>query len=335
MSVGKLIKLLLPNNIIRILKMYKLKIASFNCYKYDINTFIKYSNILYPFDNIDKLLGQIIAEYHVIEKGLTMPDMRYGFGKQTLVDLIYHCELYSSKYETKNEQFLYALSVIGEYEYVHKKNNYNLEKGIVSKINKILCQYDRYTKSSQKRQSKDDYFKHSESSFYDFSNSRHSVRNYSGVVDIERVKLAVKLAQNSPSACNRQPIRVYVLENKLILNLVLDIQNGNRGFGHLADKLIILTAELGVFLSLSERNDAYVNGGIYAMNLLYALHFYKIGACTLNWCSMPEQDKKLRKIIQIPDSEIVILLIACGEVPDEFKVASSHRNDYSKILKVI
>ena len=335
MKLNQLIKKLIPYFIINIINIYRIRKVSYLCYKYDINKFISYSNILYRWNNIDKLLGQIIAEYHVIEKGLTMQDMRLGFGKNILMDLINHCELYSTRYEAINEQFLYAIRVIKEYEYVHKINNYLLEKDVKDKITKILLQYDNVIKSDQINISKVEYFKYTESSFDDFSNSRHSVRSFSGIVDIEKIKLAIKLAQNSPSACNRQPNRVYILQNKNIINSVLATQSGNRGFGHQADKIIILTVELGVFLSLSERNDAYVNGGIYAMNLLYALHFYKIGACALNWCAMPEKDKELRKIIEIPESEIVILLIACGEVPDEFKLAASFRNDYTKILKVI
>ena len=125
------------------------------------------------------------------------------------------------------------------------------------------------------------------------------------------------------------------MHEKDLIEQVLKVQSGNRGFGHLANKLIVLTVESGAFLGLNERNDVFVNGGIYAMNLLYALHYYQIGACPLNWCSMPEQDLELRKICNILHSEAVIMLIACGGVPDKFKLVASHKDDSSNILKVI
>lgn len=164
--------------------------------------------------------------------------------------------------------------------------------------------------------------------------SRHSLRNFVGTIDLNDIKKAISIAQNAPSACNRQPSRAHIINDHSICEQILEVQTGNRGFGLLADKLIVLTSDLNVFLGPRERNDVYVNGGIYAMNLLYALHHCKIGACALNWCSTPEQDMQLRKIISIRPSETVILIIACGNVPANFKIARSPRNDISTVIKV-
>jgi len=319
-------------NWIRILRYKKM---CKTCYSYDASRFTHYSNSLKKWDNTEKLIGQIIAEYHVIEKGLAMPGMYLGFGQKTLKELILHCHLYADRFENENEQFLYALRVIAEYKYEHVKNDYVLEEDLFQSINDILSRFGEPIPSKQIEIGREDYFKFVQSSFKDFSNSRHSMRNFSGTIELDLIRKAISLAQNSPSACNRQPARVYVLQDKERIKQVLAIQTGNRGFGHLADKLIVLTAELGGYLSLRERNDVYINGGIYAMNLLYALHYYQIGACPLNWCSIPEQDLKLRRTYNILPSETVILIIACGGVPDNFKIVTSPRNDFSNILKIV
>jgi hypothetical protein len=54
----------------------------------------------------------------------------------------------------------------------------------------------------------------------------------------------------------------------------------------------VITAELGVFMNLDERNQAYTDGGMYAMNLLLALHHHQIAACPLNCSHSAAKDRK-------------------------------------------
>jgi len=335
MDYIKIIKTLVPGFLKRKLRKIRFLMLCKACYRYDAERYIKYSSAFYKLDSSDKLIGSIVAEYHIIEKGLTMPETRLGFGIEVMKTLIEHCNQYSSQIcENDNRQLLHAINVIAEYKILHDKNNYNLDEKLQQSISDILIKYGSQPYSRQISMTRDSYFKHSLSTFENFSNSRHSLRNFSGPVNLSDIKMALKLAQNAPSACNRQPSRVYIVQNKYLKKKILSIQTGNRGFGHLADTLIILTAELGGYLGLRERNDVYVNGGIYAMNLLYALHFYQIGACALNWCSMPDRDLEVRKICEIAPSENIILMIACGGVPDKFELAASPRNDFLNNLRM-
>lgn len=334
-SINRLIKSIFPASYIKFLRKIIFFKTVFDYYKYDAKRFIIHSNAINSLNNQEKLLGVIIAEYHVIEKGLTMPEFRPGFGLEKMRSLIFHCTLFSSGECCEiSGQFSHALKVITEYKKVHELLSYTLDKELLLSIDLLLSKFSNTLSSSQLFMRKDEYFKFKESSFLQFSQSRHSVRNFEGSIDISRYEKAVCLAQNAPSACNRQPTRVYLIQSKDIISKVLSLQSGNRGFGYLADKLIILSAEIGGYLHVHERNTAYIDGGIYAMNLLYALHFYEIGACTLNWSSTIENDRKIRKICEINESETIILLIACGNVPDQFKLALSHRNTSAEILNI-
>lgn len=334
MNSKALIKSLLPNRFLasarRLLITHKLKAF----YKYDAKRFALYSNVIIKNNNKEKLIGQIIAQYHSVEKGLTMPNGRFGFGKELVAELIKNCWAYIKTYGVDNDQLKHAVGVIGEYKNYHDSNGFVLNKSLSNDISALLTETN-IASTQQYSMTKERFFRHVNDSFDLFSSSRHSLRSFEGQVDLNLIKSAVQLAQNAPSACNRQQARVYVLQNKQLISHVLDLQTGNRGFGHLADKLIILTAELGGFHSLRERNDVYVNGGIFAMNLLYALHHQKIGACVLNWCVAPTQDLALRDICKIVLSETVIVLIACGGVPDKFMLANSPRTEINKIIKII
>ncbi len=328
-----LLKRIIPESI---LDKYRRNIVekTFDGYTtYDKNRFLKHSNIFSESTQL-RCIGKIVHIYHVIEKGLTMPSMRSGFGKGKMIQLIDKCLYYQEKFDANNDQFRHALGVIEEYKRVHKEINFSIDKELEGKINFLLEKVKNVPFVEQNRATKNSYFSSYNASFDKFSESRHSVRNYDGKIELTQINKAIQLAQNVPSACNRQPSRVHIVKNKELIAKVFDIQDGNRGFGHLADKVIIVTSDLSAYQGGNERNLAFVDGGMYAMNLLYSLHFNKIAACPLNWATTPSEDLKLRDVIAIPDSEVIILMIACGAAPNEFKLAASKRNDYKKIIKI-
>jgi len=297
---------------------------------YEKELFLKHSNILDQATQL-KCIGRIVQNYHVIEKGLTMPDMKHGFGEDRMMLLINDCLDYLRKYDSQNTQFLHAVGVVEEYKRIHSEINFQLKGVLHNRIDELLEKVKYIPHVEQINATKEAYFEMHAAPFDRFSESRRSVRHFEGKIEISQIHKAIKLAQNSPSACNRQPSRVHIIENRELIIKALGLQNGNRGFGHLADKLIVLTSDLSAYQVAEERNCVFVDGGIYAMNLLYALHFEKIAACSLNWCSSPDKDLEMRDIINIPDSEIIILLIACGNLPKKLKLAASKRNDYKKI----
>ncbi len=95
----------------------------------------------------------------------------------------------------------------------------------------------------------------------DFFWSRHSVRQFSDrPVDIDLLRAVVDMARKTPSVCNRQGPRVHIFDDA---EEALSHQPGNRGFGHLASKAVVVTADLQAFSGLGERHQAYVDGGMF------------------------------------------------------------------------
>ncbi|MCX7986265.1 MAG: nitroreductase family protein [Bacteroidales bacterium] len=334
MFIKSLLKKVLSYKLFYFLQKINFIRITYKAFKYDAKRYLKHSNAFFPFNTKGKLLGQIIAEYHAIEKGICMPERRIGFGQKLMSNLIDHCLLFVQNYGTNDENFIHAVKVIAEYDLLHKAYPDKLDSTLEKKIEKFLSNFP-YDASSQLQMTREEYLKYNNAPFDKFSQSRHSLRNFSGNVDENILFQAIQLAQTAPSSCNRQPSRVYIINEKEKIAQALALQNGNRGFGHLADKLLIITEDLNYFLSISERNEAYINGGMFSLNLLYALHFYGIGACPLNWCAEQENDMGLRKLCSIPENEIVILLIAIGGIPEKFMLASSPRVHTHTIIKKI
>lgn len=307
-------------------------------YYYDFIRYYRNANIDWNDTTPTRAIALIIMKYHVIEKGLTMPQRRLGFGKGILMSLVSDCESYISKYGSDDEQLLHAMEVIMEYRDLHHSHQYDLGKELSSSLENFRKAIPFVNRHEQRAVTRDQYFSFSQSSFSLFSNSRSSIRNYSAEnIPINTLLEVLNLARNTPSACNRQSWRSYVYLNKTDISEILKVQGGNRGFGHLVNKLIIVTGELGVFGGGNggERNQVYIDGGIYVMNALLALHHYKIGACVLNCSNTPDNDKRLRKLCKIKESEVFIAMIACGIPPEQFSIASSKRYDLQKTNTVI
>jgi len=328
-----LIKKFIPESLLRMRLEKQIRRELFQFYKEDAEQFYRYSSLLRK-DTQSKHIAGIILNYHVIEKGLTMPDMKPGFGKAKLKVLIDDCLSYRDLYDNTNVQLLHAVGVIAEYGRIHKEIGFTLDQDVTDRIAELLKHFSELPSAHQEHVTKTGYFADHAASFDRFSNSRHSVRNFAGELDMERVNLAIGLAQNTPSSCNRQTSHVHIVRDREAIKKILELQKGSRGFYHLVDKLLIVTADVSVYQSADERNCAYVDGGMYAMNLMYSLHFHKIATCALNWCKTPDEDRQLRKLVPIPENEVVVIFIACGDTPDDFQVAHSRRNQYQDIISL-
>ena len=135
--------------------------------------------------------------------------------------------------------------------------------------------------------------------------------------DIERVKKAITLAQQTPSACNRQGWRTIIIDDKDTIKKVLENQNGNEGFGQEFDKLLLVVTDLRYFNKNRELFQPYIDGGMYAQSVLYALHFEHIAACPLSASLKREQEEHIRSILRLPEAEVPILLIGIGNYPED------------------
>jgi nitroreductase len=303
-------------------------------YSHDFFRYIKYSGMVRGVGR-KCLIGKIIQGYHVIEKGLTMPQARLGFGVDRVEAVVNLCLLFKSKYGDGDVQVREAVAVVLEYKQFHLANSHELPVRLNQKIEMLEAQFVHATPSCQLDSDSQKYFEHVEESFPAFSNSRRSVRYYSDrSIPVDLITEVVDLARNTPSSCNRQGSRVHVFSDKEQIDRILAIQTGNRGFGHLVDKLFIITGDLAYNYNVYERNQVYVDGGMMAMNLLYALHYHKIVACPLN-CYLPfSKEKQLKKECGLSGSEVLVAMISCGFAPDAFKIAKSHRYGLDEIMKV-
>lgn len=301
--------------------------------RYDANRFIRCSG---KRDTEESLIGLITNDLHSIEKGFTMPDFRKGFGQKRLLEVLKLCKMYVEKYGVSNIQITEAARSVYDYKKCHENLHYSLPDNLKSSIDNFLSYFPGLeTDSIQFDMTKEEYFSKHSNDFEQFSYSRRSCRNFTDEpIDISVMKKAIRLAQNAPSACNRQSPRVYLVSNPIKVKEVLQYQGGNRGFGQTVNKLVVICGYLGNYHD-TERNCVYIDSGIFTMNMAYALHYYGIGCCILNWSVDKKRDKKLRNILSVRDGEVIVTILACGNVPDNFKLCRSEKKSLEGVLTEI
>lgn len=274
--------------------------------------FEKYSFVDCNCNDFVQFEASIIRLYHTIEKGLSYADYRAGFGKENVEKLLASLEQYSSKgWDTS--VFFYETAISCLYAYIQKNKDYGYENILLEeRVRKLPGKGNFFGGSvtvSAPAEPKS-------LTYEELVKTRKSIRHFSSTpVDICLLKESIKLAQYTPSACNRQGWKTRIVADKEKIKNILANQNGNKGFGHEFDKLLVVTADLRAQQKNRELFQAFIDGGMYAQSILNSLFSFGIGAVPLSAALLVEQERNVRKIIDVDDAEVFILFIGVGNYP--------------------
>ena len=279
-----------------------------------------------------KFKEMLIMQSHIIEKGLSLKETRIGFGVPKVKKLLHELSIYEKRYGD-HETLYFVLSIVDAYI------RFNAERGehneeiirLYKELSSPLDSTDQYSHLSGGiiKLYKKDVSEKATVDYEGFVKSRHSIRQFTGEsIPISLIRRALSIAEYTPSACNRQPWRNYIFTKKENIIKILDIQAGARQFKEDVSCLILITSTPNAFLA-GEINQQYVNGGLYAMNLLFSLHAMGLGAIPLNMGITTDRIQSISNICGIDSSDTPIMLIAVGQIPEQFEVAKSCRFSYA------
>jgi len=309
----------------------------FRDFYYDFVQYTKYSASVYPAGSKLNLQSLIIIWYHALEKGLALKNPRKDFGIKKSDVLVDYLEKYVDRYgyDTIVVISLNVLQKYREFQTSHGITRDEFAARLSVLRDNIPEPYRSEDRGGPIPVDRETIWKSAKIDFEGFAKSRYSVRQYSGdPVDDDLIKRAVTMAMKTPSVCNRQATKVYMIRDDQLRKTMLRLQMGNKGFGEDADKLLLITSELRYFVQSGERREPYIGGGMFAMSLIYALHSLGLGTCCLNLSQSCQLETKIKKAAGISDSEVLIMLIAVGHIPAELSVAASPRRDIQEILTV-
>lgn len=289
---------------------------------------VKYS-MLYRGE--EYLANRLLIMGHSMEKGITMPNRRYGFGYGVVRLLISLCNEYQTKYGTEKDAFQIALDDLREYLQIHKEASFELPKDIEGGITKLMT-FKTGVNVDCKSVTKEEFFAYTD--FASFAHSRHTSRWFSDEeISDETIRSVIELANTAPSACNRQSVRVKCVSGDK-KNEILGMQNGNRGFGDHINKLLVVTF-LQPFWEYDIQSAGYLDAGIYTMNILYALHYHQLCACTLNAHLEVKNISKVQQILNLSPLEVPTVFIGIGKPLEKVMIAKSERIGIDNVLSFV
>lgn len=307
------------------------------CYAYDAWRFSRAAHLFGPFKSRDASRAHLMRLAHSLEKGMALATPRRGFGHGLTAHCLADVESYVERFGP-DDFSLIILSIVRATISFHASLGVEwpdhasltgrlemLHNGVSERVFKAECGAVPIKRSSVQESLPPNA--------ENFFTSRRSVRQFAPEpITRAEIERAVRMAQRAPSVCNRQRGRVYAYTNSEERAHVLSFQDGNAGFGDQASVVFVVTCDLTIFYKNGERNQGFVDGGLFAMSLVLALHAMGFGSCLLNWSRGPKEDFRFRNQLGIPDSQVIITLLAAGRLLPEFTVAASPRRPLEEVL---
>lgn len=172
--------------------------------------------------------------------------------------------------------------------------------------------------------------------FIELAQKRYSVRNFSDKpVEKEKILRCIEAARLSPSACNSQPWHFVVvdeinLKDRIAKETVMSLSGMNK-FTLDAPVIVVIVIEkksisstIGSFLK--GKDFSLIDIGIAAEHFCLQAAEERLGTCMLGWFD----EKAVKKLLSIPDSRHIGLLISLG-YPANGEVRAKNRKSIEEM----
>ena len=241
------------------------------------------------------------------------------------------------KYKNHEEHFsfLNGVNSLREYKNVYEKYNW-LDKSIYKKVSNYLKNYENIPKMKTgayiltKEELKNDY----NIDYGKFIKSRHSTRNYKNIeLNIEDIKKAIEFAKYTPSACNRQYVKVHYYPKGKMKENVIKYSLGKGGIYLEGVNTFIITFDVNGLYEKGERNQGYFNAGLFTTNFINALNSLGVGTCLIQFSNPVEEEEKLKQLNEIPANERIAVILFAGYYDDKSIFTVSPRKNIDAYLK--
>ena len=274
----------------------------------------------------------IIFNTHSLEKGLSHFKLRpFGKNKIRIIIGLLKKQLSFENYE-RLFSFINGINSLREYKKVYEEHKW-IDNPEYKEVSEFLAKYEKITEQKTgayimtKEELKNDY----DIDYYKFIKSRHSTRNYKNIpLQIEDIKKAVNMAKYTPSACNRQYIKVHYYPKGKMRQNVIDYSVGKGGFYLEGVNTFIITFDVNGLISAGERNQGYFNAGLFSTNFINAFHSLGIGTCFIQFCNSVEKEEKLKKLNEIPSNERIAVILYAGYYDDKSIFCVSPRKNFEE-----
>lgn len=170
--------------------------------------------------------------------------------------------------------------------------------------------------------------------FYKLTKYRRSVRWFSDKkVPHDLIDKAVLAANQSPSACNRQPFLYRIIDDPILLEKVSNLPRGIKGYAHGIPMLTVVVGNLDAYFDERDRHIIYIDASLANMTFMLALETLGLGSCSINWPDIEELEIQMSQVLGLEKHQRTIMCMAVGYPDPEGKVAYSEKRSLNHLRK--
>lgn len=297
---------------------------------FDAYTFLRFNSYSPWVDKSRRSFYRIIIEAHTIEKGLSLQNPKPLFGREKVRFVMNALSRYDVNHSIMPVHM--ALGALNAYVDFHTAADVN--DSMLDEIRHFLNSWETKVPRPWLGGTKRYAFDSSPpADFLHLIASRSSIRTLKpNPLSADSIYQAISMAQLAPSQCNRQSARVYIYQDRKRIQELLKLQGGSRGFAESVGNLFVVSSEVCAWGGPGQRNQAYVDGALFAMCLMFACRSMGWGSCPLNLAVDHKTEAKIRRTGDIPNGERLVMMIAFGEpISQDTTVALSPRRPVTEI----
>lgn len=276
----------------------------------------------------------LVRNIHRLEKGLLMRPRRNTFGMRYISETVdAFCRLSKSEsFNSHREQFQWFGDVLNEYFTVVTLN---------SQLMALKNKFEKQNHSSLKHPLKipynrrqKDFSKISFEEFYLLTKQRRSVRWFEKrKVPRELIDKALLAANQSPSACNRQPFEYFIIDDPKFLKTAVKLPMGTAGYDHSIPMLVIAVGNLDAYFSERDRHLIYIDTSLANMAFMLALETLGLSSCPINWPDIEGREQAMSEFLQLKKYQRPIMCIGVGYPDAQGMVAFSEKRQIENLRK--
>ena len=142
---------------------------------------------------------------------------------------------------------------------------------------------------------------------------RRSVRWFlEQTVPREIIDKAMRIASLSPSACNRQAFEFRVYDDPRLMKKICELPLGMGMYKDNVPCVIVIIGKQQGYESERDRHVIFIDASLAAMAFQFALETLGLASSCANWAAIPWREKKIEKLLNLADTEQIIMLMSVG-----------------------
>ena len=169
--------------------------------------------------------------------------------------------------------------------------------------------------------------------FLELAKSRYSVRSFSNKqIENEKLNKILEAAKISPTAANKQPQKIYVLQSQQALQQINTVCKCIFGAPTV---LLIVADEMETWKNpfSTNYNTGDIDCSIVCTHLMLQAWELGIGSCWVGYFDLAQVNKAMK----LPDNEKIVAILQIGYPSDNAKPSPMHyaRKDVDQIVKYL